>query len=156
MKKAISRSSRNDYRSYVESIIIDMEQANAVGKTSETFKLAKKLASQGKTTLFTQPSKDEYGKPITSTDQQLKLWANFLENKFSAQANEPEVALQCEYEEEVPLPRLEEIDICVQQLTKGKATGPDNIPIEQYRYSERARVELRHVITTIVYHTYGK
>ena len=149
MRKAISRSARNDYRNHVESIITDMEQANAVGKTSEVFKIAKRLASQGKTTSFTQPSKDQHGNPITSTDEQLKLWADFLENKFSAQSGEPVIELCDDNAENTPLPQLEEIEMCVKQLSKGKAAGPDDIPIEQYKHSERARHELMHVVTTI-------
>lgn len=76
--KNISRSARNDYRNYVESIVADMEKANSVGKYSDTFRMAKQLAGKGKTTSCIQPAKDEQGNPITNTNQKLELWAKFL------------------------------------------------------------------------------
>jgi len=78
-----------------------MEQANAVGNTTEVYRIAKKLANKGKTTLSTQPSKDKDGNAITSNEQQLDLWAEFLE-KIEAEEDEPEVVLHAENEEELP------------------------------------------------------
>ena len=148
-KKEIQRSARDDYRNHIDSVVTEMEQADAVGKTTQVFRLAKVLATKGKTTLFTQPSKDELGRPITSSEKQLELWANYLEKKFSAQPNEPHVQLHSINEEDEPLPSLEEVTACVNQLTKGKATGPDEVPIEQYQASQRACEELKNVIVSI-------
>ena len=149
LKKQISRSARQDYRTHVESIVEEMEQMNSIVKTSEIFRLAKQLTSKGKTTLSTQPSVDENGLPITSTQQQLELWAQFLQNKFSAQPNEPEVVLHAEEEQEVEMPSLEEVESCVKKLKKGKAVGPDGIPVEQFHANDRACRELHDLILTI-------
>ena len=81
-KRKISRSARNDYRDHVESVVQQIEEAHAVGRTSETFKLAKQLSGK-KSSGNIQPSKDDQGNVITDTDQQLELWAEFLEKKFS-------------------------------------------------------------------------
>ena len=140
--KEISRSARNDYRNHMESIVEEMEQMNAVGKISETFRLAKRISSKGKTKLSTQPSADEQGIAITSNEQQLELWA-----KFAAQAEEPEVILYSEVA--VPLPTFDEVESCVKHQKKEKATGPDDIPIEQYQHSKKACEELHQVILTI-------
>ena len=147
--KNISRSVRNDYRNFVDSLVTDMEKAYSVGKHSEIIRLAKQLSGKGKTTSCTQPSRDDQGNPITDTDQQLELWANFLEKKFSAGPEEPEVFLHAEDEAVVPLPALEETAACVKKLNKGKAAGPDGIPIEQYQSSQNATEELHKIIVNI-------
>ena len=95
-----------------------MEQMNSVGKVSETYRLAKQLTSKGKTTLCTQPSEDQNGLPITSTQKQLELWAQFLEKKFSAQPNEPDVILHEAEEEDITPPTLKEVGDCAKKLKK--------------------------------------
>lgn len=123
-----------------------MDRANAVGNSCETYRLAKKISSKGNTTLSTQPSKDESGNLITTNEQQLELWAKFLEEKFAAQPGEPDVILHSASETEVPLPTFDEVKACVLKLSKGKGTGPDEVPIEQYQSSNLACEELLRVI----------
>ena len=61
LERKINRSAKDDYRNHVEELVDDMEQENAVGNTTEVYRIAKKLASKRKTTLSTQPSKDKQG-----------------------------------------------------------------------------------------------
>ena len=148
-RKQISRSVRNDYREFVKSVVDDMEKANAIGKFSDTFKMAKQLSCKGKTTSCIQPAKDAQGNIITTTEQQLELWAEFLEKKFASDPNEPNVILTSGEEEAVPPITLEETSACVKMLSKGKAAGPDEVPIEQFQQSESACAALHDVITSI-------
>ena len=80
-KKNISRSARNDYRDFVESVVQDIEEANRVGRYSDSFKLAKQLPGKKKASSCIQPSKDDQGNVIPDTDQQLELWSQFLEKE---------------------------------------------------------------------------
>ena len=136
MRKKISRSARDDYRRDVESIV-----GHGTSKLcrqhhwSISHCIAKRLASNSKTTQTTQPSKHEDGNLRTSTDQQLELWANFLEKKFAAQPGEPEIELHADSKEDVPPPTFDEVEACVKQLKTGKATGPDKLPIKQCKCS---------------------
>ena len=57
--------------------------------------------------------------------------------------------MHAENEEDVPPPSLEEIKDCVKQLKKDKGTGPDDIPIEQFKCSEDACEELWHTISAV-------
>ena len=145
-RKQISRSVRNDYREFVKSVVDDMEKANAIGKFSDTFKMAKQLSCKGKTTSCIQPAKDAQGNIITTTEQQLELWAEFLEKKFASDPNEPNVILTSDEEEAVPPITLEETSACVKMLSKGKAAGPDEVPIEQFQQSESACAALHDVM----------
>ena len=148
-KKNISRSARNDYRNYVETIVQDIEDANKVGKYSDTFKLAKQLSGKKKSSSCVQPSKDNEGNPIISTEKQLELWAEFLEKKFEKGPEEPEVNLEDPDEEAVPPPTLDETVTCLKKLSRGKAAGPDEIPIEQYQSSDSACRELHNLLVLI-------
>ena len=127
-----------------------MEQSNDVGKYSDTFRMAKQLSGKGKTTCCTQPAKGEQGNIIIDTEQQLELWAKFLEAKFAKGQEEPdEVNLRSDDEEPVPPLSLEETTACVRKLSKGKAAGPDDIPIEQYQFSESSICELHNLLSLI-------
>ena len=150
MNRVISRSARADYRKYVESVIDDIEEAGAVGKSSTVFKLAKKLKPKGKGNSHCQPSIDAEGKPITSTEQQLEAWAKYLQTKFAARPDEATV--NCNNlpgEEDPPNLNLEEVTKAVKNLNWDKATGPDSIPIEQYKNNNTAIEELYDVLLQI-------
>ena len=149
LNKEIGRSARNDYRSYINNLITDMENANAVGDTAQVYRIAKKLSTKQNGITFSQPTKDEQGNLITNTQQQLEAWAVFLETKFAARDNEPVVDLQSQTEEDVEDVTLEEVKSAVKHLKCNKAPGTDDIPIEQYKVSDRACEELLYLIKLI-------
>ena len=93
INKQISRSARNDYRQYIENVLTDIEREDQAGNSREVYRLAKQISKKKSSKSYIQPSVDMQGQQITNTDQQLDAWAEFLEQKFSARDNEPEVAL---------------------------------------------------------------
>ena len=147
-RKDISRSARNDYRDYVNNIITDIESDIAAGQTSDIFRKAKSLSTRPKGSRFDQPSVDLDGNLITSSEQQLEAWAKFLEKKFSARADEPVVELGND-DDGSEVISLEEVTACVSKMKSGKATGPDEIPVEQYKASPAAVYELHDVLQEI-------
>ena len=88
LNKEIKRSARNDYRSHVDKVATDIEAADKVGDTTSVHKIAKVLTSKGNGNKLCQPSTDNDGNLITSTEQQLESWAVFLEKKFSSRPEE--------------------------------------------------------------------
>ena len=147
--KEIARSARNDFREHTNRLLEDIESANSVGNSTEVYRLAKDLSTKKSGRTFIQPSVDNDGKDITKTEEQLEAWAIFLEKKFSARPEDPEIQLNEEDEDEVPDPSLEEVETCIKKLKKGKAPGPDTIPIEQYKVSDTATTEVWHLIKAI-------
>ena len=147
--KAIKRSARNDYRSYVDRVASEIEAADRVGDTKSVFKIAKVLSSKGKGNKLCQPSKDEAGNLITSTEQQLEVWAVFLEKKFSAQPDETLPDLR-DIGNEATLPgiSLEETQACLNKTKLGRAPGPDGNPAEVFRNNTSIQ-ELNHVLQRI-------
>ena len=140
ISKEIGRSARDDYRDFMEGLIEDMEKSNAVGNITEIYKLTKQLSTKKKGNAFCQPSKDHTGAPNTSIGQQLEPWATFLEQTFAARPGMTQTDLHDENEEAVPVPEitLEEVKTGVALLKSRKATGPDSIPIEQFKNSKSA------------------
>ena len=127
-----------------------IETANAAGNVTEVFKCAKQLSSRGTGNRFIQPTLDGNGDPITTTEQQHQVWADFLDNKFAAIPNDPEVDLSDPPDEPPPAKfTLDEMKECVKKLKSGKACGPDKVPIEQYKASDEATTELFSLLTNI-------
>ena len=148
--KEISRSARDDYRNHVESILQDIEEANSRGSTTEVFRLAKSLSTKRRGNTCVQPSADSDGNPITCAEEQQEAWAKFLEKKFAARPDEPEVVLDQDPDEPTPPDiTLEEVQTCVKNLKSNKSSGPDSIPVEQYKSSETAVAELHQLLATI-------
>ena len=149
LTKAIKRSARRDYRTHVDQICSDIEAADRVGDTTSVYKIAKVLTSKGNGNKFCQPSIDEHGNQITSTEQQLESWAVFLEKKFAARPDEtmPDLAA-CPEEEIIPDLAIEETEACLGKMKSGKAPGPDGNPAELY-CNDTATAELHHVLERI-------
>ena len=144
--RAISNSAREDYRSYVSSILSDIEVAHRTGNTREVTRLTKVLS--GKTSKTTMPSKDLAGEPILSSEQLLSSWNSFLAEKFAA----PPADSDRQREHTVsPADELTESELqdCLNALKNGKAPGFDSIPIEAYKFSNSAKCELFRVVKLI-------
>ena len=107
------------------------------------------LSSKGKGNKHCQPSKDEDGNLITSTEQQLEAWAVFLEKKFSARPDEALPDLR-DIGNEITLPgiSLEETKACLNKTKLGKAPGPDGNPAEVFRNNTSIQ-ELNHLLQRI-------
>ena len=145
--KNISRSARNDYRTYVNKVLDDIEEAEAAGNSSDIFKLSRQLSTKRNGNNFVQPVIDDCGNTITTTEQQHELWADFLGKKFAALPEESEVDLSDPDDtSDPPTITIEEVKECVKHLKSGKATGPDMVPVEQYKASNDATVELFHLL----------
>ena len=150
MTVSIKRSARNDYRDFVGGVLQDIERLNSAGNIREMYRRAKSLTSKGNGNRFIQPSTDKNGDIITTTEQQLDSWAVFLEDKFKALPNEPEIVIpERGSSENIADLSFEEVKVCVNRLRSNKACGPDSIPVEQYKYSEAATEELYNVLLSI-------
>ena len=78
---AISNSIRNDYVSYIDGILSDMEAADRVGNTRELMRLRKTLSGKNNAS-STMPSKDSNGDHILSQNSLMKAWKEFLTENF--------------------------------------------------------------------------
>ena len=110
LSKEISRSARDDYRTYVRNIIEDIERENSAGNITNVFRLSRHLSSKQKSNLSVQPAIDAQGNVITSNEQQLECWAEFLDSKFAARDNESLVDLTSGADDEAESVAREELE----------------------------------------------
>ena len=138
--RAITVSSRNDSREYVNSVLDDIEGAESVGNMRKVTKLTRTLANKDRVSNI-NPSKGADGKKIVSTTHLLGEWKTFLGSKFKRPASDGNRNIESTAAQEDSISENELTD-CLLALRSGKATGWDNIPIEAYRGSCGARDEL--------------
>ena len=132
--RAITVSSRDDYREYVNGLLDDIEGAESVGNMRKVTKLANKDRFSN-----INPSKGADGKKIVSTTHLLGEWKTFLGSKFKRPASDENRNIESTAAQEDSL-SVNELNACL--LASGKATGWDNIPIGAYRGSLGARSQL--------------
>ena len=91
--------------------------------------IANKFSSKDNGNSFCLPSTDSNGNEIASAEQQLKLWAEFLENKFESLPDEPTVNLNDDFDVDYQMADiiLEEVKLCLKHLKCNKAPCPDTI-----------------------------
>ena len=145
-RKNIYKSCREDYRSYIDSILQEIEKADRKGNTRAISKLTKSLTKQHNSTVM--PSKNHSGDQITSTDELLRCWNEFLSKKFAAPASDLDKGIEQVVSEEDYLSD-KELDDALNGMKTGKAPGWDNIPAELYQNSPSARAELYRIIRMI-------
>ena len=138
--RAITVSSREDYREYVNGVLDDIEGAGSVGNMRKVTKLTRTLANKDRFSNI-NPSKGADGEKIVSTTHLLGEWKTFLGSKFKPPASDENRNIESTAAQEDSLSENELTD-CLLALHSGKATGWDNIPIEAYRGSSGARSEL--------------
>ena len=140
LPRAITVSSREDYREYVNSVLGDIEAAESVGNMREVTKLTCTLANKDRFSSII-PSKGADGKKIVSTTGLLREWETFLRSKFKRPASDENWDIECMAAHEDSLSENEQ-NTCLLALRSEKATGWSKIPIEAYRGSSGARNEL--------------
>ena len=150
LNAAVKFSARNDYRNYVEDVLQDIEEAEESGDITGMYKIAKCLSNKKGGNSHTQPSVDQEGNQITTSEQQHDAWATFIEDKFAELPDEPVIDLSDpDNTEVIPDISYEEVEACVKHMKSGKAAGPDTVPIEQYKSSNAAKHELHSVLSEI-------
>ena len=132
-------------------MINDIEDADKSGDTSRVYKLARCVSSKSNSNRFTQPSKDLSGSVIYNTEQQLDAWADFLDKKFARLPGETDPVLPEADPDEVRVPVISfnEVEASVKQMKCGKSTGPDTIPVEQFKASDAAKEQLHSFLSNI-------
>ena len=119
-------------RDYVEYVLQDIEKAEESGDITGMYKIAKCLSNKKGGNNHTQPSVDQEGNQITTSEQQHDAWANFLEEKFATLPDEPVIDLaDPDNTEVIPNISYEEVETCVKHIKSGKVAVPDTVPIEQ-------------------------
>nr|KAG5708629.1 hypothetical protein BaRGS_034846 [Batillaria attramentaria] len=143
--REVKRSTRKDKRDYIDNLANQAEEAAGQGNLKDLYQVTKKLA--GKFRQTDKPVKDKNGHPLTTTEEQLKRWAEhfrellnrpILETPPDIPPAETELPINCDK------PSKAEIRKAIMTLRNGKAAGPDEIPAEAIKADTETAVNMLH------------
>ena len=129
--KEVKKSIKKDKRDYIDDLASQAEAAARQGNLKNLYLVSKKMTGRFRQT--DKPVKDRYGNPLTTTEEQLKRWAEHFRELLNRPVPEapPEIPPA---ETELPIncdkPSKAEIKKAIKTLRNGKAAGPDEIPAE--------------------------
>ena len=125
------RSIKKDKRDYIDDLARQAETAAGQGNLRDLYLLTKKLTSKFQQT--DKPVMDKNGNPLTTTNEQLKRWAEHFRELLNRPTPdsppdippaETELPISCDKSSKT------EIKKAVMTLRSGKAAGQDEIPAE--------------------------
>ena len=141
IQQEIKASCLQDFKSWVDEAVTEMEKADNLGNTRRIFNLVNMLSNKPK-----QPpanlNTDANGDLLRSPEDIADAWEQFLSKKFNATPEEqqrPQMPpLEKVYD---PITRTE-FEMAVKKLKLGKAPGPDGVPATVYKHCPQIRDEL--------------
>ncbi|KAL0165193.1 hypothetical protein M9458_040946 [Cirrhinus mrigala] len=143
--KEVKKSVKRDKRDYINDLANQAEEAAGKGNQRDLYAVTRRLA--GKFQQTDKPVKDKTGNPLTTTEGQLKRWAEH----FSELLNRPPPKSPPDIppaETELPIdcdkPSKAEIKKAIMLLKNGKAVGPDDIPAEAIKADIGTAVNMLH------------
>ena len=129
--REVKRSIKTDKRDYIDGLARHAETAAGQGNLRDLYLVTKKLT--GKFQQTDKPLKDKNGNPQTTTQEQLKRWAEHFRELLNRPTPDspPDIPSA---ETELPIscdkPSKAEIKKAIMTLRSGKAAGPDEISAE--------------------------
>jgi hypothetical protein len=110
------------------------EKLDTKGGEKELYRLAKQRNRDSRDVLQVKMIKDASGNVLTSKESSLKRWKEYYENLMNIE--NPRETRQVEVEvshQDVESVSNEEVRNAMRKMKKGKAVGPDQIPVEAWR-----------------------
>ncbi|CAH1268867.1 Hypp4012 [Branchiostoma lanceolatum] len=131
VEKEVKKSIKRDKRDHIEDLAKQAEEAAGKGNLKDLYIRTRKLA--GKFPQVDKPVRDKEGNLLTTTEEQLKRWAEHFSDLLNRLV--PEIPPNIPHaEEELPIntgkPSKIEIKKAIMSLRNGKSAGPDDIPAE--------------------------
>ncbi|XP_066289728.1 craniofacial development protein 2-like [Branchiostoma lanceolatum] len=131
LNKEVKKSIKRNKRDHIEDLAKQAEEAAGKGNLKDLYITTRKLA--GKFPQVDKPVRDREGNLLTTTEEQLKRWAEHLSDLLNRPV--PEIPPNIPHaEEELPIntgkPSKIEIKKAIMSLRNGKSAGPDDIPAE--------------------------
>ena len=147
MERNLAKLRRQEWRRFCEQAVKQMEVENSKGNVRGMHSIVAQLCGK-KQASRVNISRDTEGNLITSEEQRLQCWANFLTRKFAAGKKLERTSEKVGGVAEATI-TPEEFDMALREMRTGKAVGADGIPIEVVKYSVHAREAVRRVVSRI-------
>nr|KAG5695112.1 hypothetical protein BaRGS_017211 [Batillaria attramentaria] len=141
----VKRSIRKDKRDYIDNLASQAEEAARQGNLKDLYQVTKKLA--GKFQQTDKPVKDKNRHPLTTTEEQLKRWAEHFRELLNRPIPETPPHIP-PAETKLPIncdkPCKAEIRKAIMTLRNAKAAGPGEIPAEAIKADTETAVNMLH------------
>ena len=140
--REVKRSIKKDKRDYIDDLARQAETAAGQGNIRDLYLVTKKLTGKFQTD---KPVMDKKGNPLTTTNEQLKRWAEHFRELLNHPTPDspPDIP---HAETELPIscdkPSKAEIKKAIMTLRSGKAAGPDEIPAEAMKADIETAVKM--------------
>ncbi len=145
-RKEITVSCRDDYRDYMDGVLSDMEACDDRGDSKGVQAGVHLISGKKKKFCSKQPTIDETGKKIALPGELAIAWGKFCAKKFAGTPAEKDrdeaPPLPPAHTRQDDVPTDEELEFCLKALACRKATGCDQVPIEAFRASGQAKLDL--------------
>ena len=104
----------------------------------ELYRLARQRNRAGKDAQHVRVIKDKNGNVMVNSEVVLKRWKEYFEKLMNEENNRDLMTEKAEVvNKEVNCVSREEVKNALRRMKKGKAAGPDELPVEVWKYMER-------------------
>ena len=108
----------------------------------ELYRLAMQRDRAGKDVQHVRVIKDENGNVMVNSEALLKRWKEYFEKLMNEENNRKPRTEEAEVvNEEVNCVSREEVKNALRRMKKGKAVGPDELPVEVWKCMGKMRIE---------------
>ena len=108
----------------------------------ELYRLARKRDRAGKDVQYVRVIKDENGNVMVNSEAVLKRWKEYFEKLMNEENNRDPRTEETEVvDEEVNCVNTEEVKNALGRMKKGKAVGPDELPVEVCKCMGKMRIK---------------
>ena len=112
------------------------------GGEKELYKLARQRDRAGKDVQHVRVIKDENGNVMVNSEAVLKRWKEYFEKLMNEENNRDPRTEEAEVvNEEVNCVSREEVKNALRRMKKGKAVGPDELPVEVWKCMGKMEIE---------------
>ena len=109
----------------------------------ELYRLARQRDKAGKDVQHVRVIKDKNGNVMVNSEVVLKRWKEYFEKLMNEENNRDPRTEQAEVvNEEVNCVSREEVKNALRRMKKGKAAGPDELPVEVWKYMGEMGIKL--------------
>ncbi|KAK3511567.1 hypothetical protein QTP70_010707 [Hemibagrus guttatus] len=134
VKREVSKAKQKAYDEYTR---LDTREGE-----KDLYRLARQRDRDGKDVQQVRVIKDRDGRVLTSEESVQRRWKEYFEELMNEE-NEREKRVEGvnSVEQKVDKNRKDEVRKALKRMKSGKAVGPDNIPVEVWKYLGEAAVE---------------
>ena len=144
-KRAVARAKTEAYNDLYDSLTDDQEGER------KAIRIAKQKHKESQDVYQGKQIKDVNGDVLREENDIKERWRTYFEQLMNDENDRIDRVIEPRPEEDIEVITAAEVERALRKMKKGKATGPDDIPVEAWKVLGRIGVEiLLRIFTTIM------